>query len=239
MTRRERLEARAERRRQWAESRAGKANAAHDRVHQIADQIPFGQPILVGHHSERHARADQRRMENGMRSAIDNAKMADKHEQTAGEIERQLRTSIFSDDVDAVEQLEAKAATLEAKRERIKAYNASCRKGQRDVTLLDEKEQDDLATTARVAGYQIGKNGAAPAYWLSNLGATIRTTRQRIEQVKRDQRDQETGTRRHGRVMTSRYGGTCPDCGEDFDRGDVIVWFRATREALCRSCGEA
>lgn len=239
MTRRERLEARAERRRQWAQSRSSAADAAHDRVHQIADQIPFGQPILVGHHSERHARADQRRMENGMRAAIDNGRMAEKHEHAAGEIERQLRTSVFSDDPDAVEQLEAKVARMEEKRDRIKRYNATARKGAADTSILNDEERADLESILRACPYQLGKGGALPAYQLSNLGATIRTARQRIEQIKRDQSDQETGTRRHGRVMQSRYGGTCPDCGQDFARGDVIVWFRSTREAVCRSCGGA
>jgi hypothetical protein len=32
--------------------------------------IPFGQPILVGHHSERRARKDAERIESGMRKAI-------------------------------------------------------------------------------------------------------------------------------------------------------------------------
>lgn len=32
--------------------------------------IPLGQPILVGHHSERHARKDAERIENGMRRAV-------------------------------------------------------------------------------------------------------------------------------------------------------------------------
>src|SRR5258707_10679155 len=30
----------------------------------------FGQPILVGHHSERHARKDAERIENGMRKTV-------------------------------------------------------------------------------------------------------------------------------------------------------------------------
>lgn len=46
------------------------AASAQSYVARIADGIPMGQPILVGHHSERHARADQKRMESGMRRAI-------------------------------------------------------------------------------------------------------------------------------------------------------------------------
>ena len=78
--------------------------------------------------SERGARADQRRMENGIRSAVENWGMAKHHGEKANGIERQLRTSIFSDDGDAVEKLEAKIAKLEAKRDAAKVANAAYRR---------------------------------------------------------------------------------------------------------------
>lgn len=66
----ERAEARAERFENLAEKRAEEGARARDAVSAIADGIPLGQPILVGHHSERHARRDAERIENGMRKAI-------------------------------------------------------------------------------------------------------------------------------------------------------------------------
>ena len=66
----ERAEERAERFTGYKESRAADASAASDAVHAIADNIPLGQPILVGHHSERAARRDQEKIENGMRRAV-------------------------------------------------------------------------------------------------------------------------------------------------------------------------
>ena len=36
----------------------------------IADNIPFGQPILIGHHSEKRARRDKEKIDNGMRKAV-------------------------------------------------------------------------------------------------------------------------------------------------------------------------
>ena len=65
-----RAEERAERFEDYKEKRTEDANRAHAAVKSIADQIPFGQPILVGHHSERHARKDAQRIENGMRRAV-------------------------------------------------------------------------------------------------------------------------------------------------------------------------
>jgi len=66
----ERQEQRAERFGEYSESRAEDAEQARRAVSAIADNIPFGQPILVGHHSERHARKDAERIENGMRRAV-------------------------------------------------------------------------------------------------------------------------------------------------------------------------
>jgi phospholipid N-methyltransferase len=66
----DRAEERADRFADYSESRTQDANAAHKAVHAIADNIPLGQPILVGHHSERHARRDAAKIENGMRRAV-------------------------------------------------------------------------------------------------------------------------------------------------------------------------
>ena len=67
----ERAEAKAERLEDLSERRTQDADRAQKAVHAIADGIPFGQPILVGHHSERHARKDAEKIENGMRKAVE------------------------------------------------------------------------------------------------------------------------------------------------------------------------
>ena len=59
----ERATERAERFEDYQESRTRDAESAAESVRRIADGIPFGQPILVGHHSERHARKDAERIE--------------------------------------------------------------------------------------------------------------------------------------------------------------------------------
>lgn len=66
----ERAEERADRFEEYSEHRAEDAERAHRAISAIADNIPLGQPILVGHHSERHARKDAARIENGMRKAV-------------------------------------------------------------------------------------------------------------------------------------------------------------------------
>jgi uncharacterized protein DUF3560 len=66
----DRAEQRAERFEDYSEKRGADAVRAREAVAAIADNIPLGQPILVGHHSERHARKDAERIENGMRRAV-------------------------------------------------------------------------------------------------------------------------------------------------------------------------
>ena len=66
----ERAEAKADRLEDLSDKRRAEAESAHAAVSSIADNIPLGQPILVGHHSERRARKDAERIENGMRRAV-------------------------------------------------------------------------------------------------------------------------------------------------------------------------
>ena len=66
-TYRERRERRAARREEWAEGREAKAGREFAQVKQTADAIPLGQPILVGHHSEKRARRDQKKIRRGVR----------------------------------------------------------------------------------------------------------------------------------------------------------------------------
>ena len=61
---------RAERFEVYSDKRGDEAESARAYVERIAGGIPMGQPILVGHHSERHARRDAKRIENGMRAAV-------------------------------------------------------------------------------------------------------------------------------------------------------------------------
>lgn len=66
----ERAEERADRFDTYSDNRRQDADRAHAAVAAIADNIPLGQPILVGHHSEKHARRDAERIENGMRKTV-------------------------------------------------------------------------------------------------------------------------------------------------------------------------
>lgn len=66
----DRAEERADRFQDYSANRLRDSESAQKAVSAISDNIPLGQPILVGHHSEKHARRDAERIENGMRKAV-------------------------------------------------------------------------------------------------------------------------------------------------------------------------
>src|SRR5262249_27534412 len=137
MTRRERLERKLEKRQEWAAKRREDAAQRFQAAHQATEHIPLGQPILVGHHSEKHHRAAHARSDRNMRAGCDSQSMAKHHEEKAAGLERQLDTSVFSDDDDAIEQLEQRIAEREAKRARMKAINAAHKKFLKNPASLD------------------------------------------------------------------------------------------------------
>jgi predicted RNA methylase len=65
----DRLDARYDRLTAKAARNTAEAGARMARANQIAERFAGGQPILVGHHSERGARADQKRIEQNDRAA--------------------------------------------------------------------------------------------------------------------------------------------------------------------------
>jgi hypothetical protein len=190
MTRRERLEAKIEKRETWATSASAKSDAAFEGVRRIADNIPLGQPILVGHHSERHARRDQARIESGMTKGCELQKKAAGHRSKAAGLQNQLDNSIFSDDDNAIAALEARIAEREAKSEQMKSINQAWRKmlktGARsalhDLGISDtfiDKTQADMAAHPYLGDVPY------PGYSMTNLRANIRRDYERIEEIKR------------------------------------------------------
>ena len=102
-----------------------------------------------------------------------------------GGIQHQLDTSIYSDDVDGAERMRQRLASLEAERDRIKSYNASCRKAKAnhgDLSLLAEDEKRVLLNCIRFQPYAC-KDGQFPAYHLQNLSRKIARNRKRLAQL--------------------------------------------------------
>lgn len=66
----QRAEERSERFEVYGEKRKADADAAYKAVGKIVEGIPLGQPILVGHHSEKRARKDVEKIKGGMEKAV-------------------------------------------------------------------------------------------------------------------------------------------------------------------------
>lgn len=74
--RQQRQQARSQRLAQRADRAADAAQAAAARGREIASRIPFGQPILIGHHSERRHRRDLATIDRAHRTAAEQEERA-------------------------------------------------------------------------------------------------------------------------------------------------------------------
>ena len=124
-TRRERAEARAARRREWAGGRQAKADAL------AAQNAPYRGDIAFNTQPGRIPERDRANQRDAR--AWEHTKMAAHHEAKADGIEAQLERTIFDDDPDACERLAERIAGLEAKRAAAKAFNAERRKAGLDI----------------------------------------------------------------------------------------------------------
>ena len=150
--RQDRIDARVDRlRERAAKLREESSGRARRSLQGLPDN---GQPILVGHHSERRHRAAIDRAHANMGKALELQAEAERAESRADAAASS--TAISSDDPDALAKLRAKLVEMEAERERYKAYNRQARK--------EKREQ-------------------LPAYKLTNLGANIRRVQQRIKEL--------------------------------------------------------
>lgn len=129
-----------------------------DSVRSEREMIPLGQPILVGHHSEKRHRNHLARLENRERRGWEDRDKAEHYAEKAQRIQQNIKTDrvISSDDPDAIQKLEAKLVRLEDERTQIKEFNKKARK--------DGTEQ-------------------APAYLLKNLAGNIRSVKERIKRL--------------------------------------------------------
>jgi len=187
-THRERREARIERLETWAAGRAHRADAERQRSADLTAGIPFGQPILAGHHSERRHRSAVDRSWQALGRSVESDRIAKRHAEKAANIAGQLEASIYDDDPDAIVQLRARLEVLEAARDRIKRYNASCRKaaktgGSGDASILDDEQRANLASVIRHQAHAVGPGGSFPSYALSNLSSNIKRNRDRLARL--------------------------------------------------------
>lgn len=182
----ERLESKRDR----LEARAEKANQQSDSYYQssknLADMIPFGQPILVGHHSEARARRHHEKIFNDMGKSVKAAEKAKYLEQRAQSVGT---AGIASDDPEAIQKLKNKLESLEKAQEMMKAANKIVKSQHMSQADKIEYMIQTLSLTHSQASEILkpdfcGRVGFA-SYQLSNNNANIRQTRERLNQLEK------------------------------------------------------
>lgn len=175
--RRERLQERAERKRQ-------ESDASYQRSRELVEHIPMGQPILVGHHSERAHRNALDKSWQALGKSVALSGYADSLE---GRAARVGKAGISSTDPDAIQKLKSKLSGLEKAQEKMKAVNKIVKsKKLNDAEKVEKIVSDGLLERQQAGGMLkpdfAGRVGFAD-YALQNNNAEIRRTRKRIEEL--------------------------------------------------------
>jgi len=172
-------DARIARYEKYSENAQARSNEAYERQQAIGSHIPMGQPILVGHHSERGARRDQARMHNLMDRSVEEQKKAEHWESRAASASKSK--AVMSDDPEAIEKLKDKLDKRTKLQDKYKVLNAAVRlknavEGDRRLTKIGLSE--DQIKELREPDF-CGRVGI-PRYMLTNNNANINTLRKRI-----------------------------------------------------------
>lgn len=159
-----------------AEQKEKESNDYYVRSHDKAKAIPFGQPILIGHHSEKRDRNYREGIRNDMDKSVKAGKQADYHADKADIIEN--NTAIFSDDPQALDKLKAKLKTLETLQTFMKAANKCIKKKDKEafLKLAGAKEEHWEILNTPDCYNRIG----FPSYKLTNNNANIKRIKDRI-----------------------------------------------------------
>lgn len=180
-------EARQEARRERLKARANELNdQATERLnksHRMSKAIPFGQPIHIGHHSERRDRRYRQRIQDITRKGIELQDAADDAQRRADAVGT---GGISSDDPDAITKLQAQLDGVLARQSHMKAVNKAIRTHKTDearrvaLAALGVEEADAIRLLTPDCMRRIGY----PSFSLTNNNANARRIEQRIESLK-------------------------------------------------------
>lgn len=173
----EKKAARIDRMRELARKMAAASEASLSRARDMASIIPFGQPILIGHHSECRDRRYRARIHNTYGRAFKLQEAARELEARADYAES--NRAICSDDPEAAAKLRARIADLEKSQQTMVAANKLIRKGDLVglAALVGEGIAKEMTKPGRFGGW------GARGFELSNNSANIRRLKLRLKQV--------------------------------------------------------
>lgn len=237
----ERRQRRADRLRSRAAKARAEASSRFDAAREIQSHIPFGQPIMVGHHSEKRHRSDLQKIDRHMANAVAATDLA-KHYERAAEAAGN-NTSISSDDPEAIDKLREKLAGLVERQDRMKAVNAAYRAWKKRPETLSENtsltEVEKALVRTFVPRFAADK-GPYAAYELTNNNANIARVRDRIAALEARGRELERLEAETGSSKVTTDVGEGYQIIEDHDDNRLLIVFDAkppdsVREKLRRS----
>lgn len=155
-----------------------------EQAEKMAEIIPMGQPILVGHHSEKRDRNYRERIWNKYKKSVEAGDRADKLESRLEAIKN--NKIIFSDDPDATEKLTDKLSRLEQRQALMVSANKLVRKNDREG-LLNAGFTDSQIEELLKPDY-MGRVGF-PDYAIKNNSANIRRIKDRIKELEAKKND--------------------------------------------------
>jgi hypothetical protein len=170
--------ARVSRFRELSAKAESEGNASFQRARDITSLIPFGQPILIGHHSERRHRADIKRSDSAMARGCANLSKSRYYADKAEAAES--NNAIFTEDPEAVIKLQTKIAALEKKQRFMVSANKALKKNTPAAYASLGLSAEQIAKLK--APDFCGRMGF-PSYALSNNSANIRRLKKRLASV--------------------------------------------------------
>nr|DAL53424.1 MAG TPA_asm: protein of unknown function (DUF3560) [Caudoviricetes sp.] len=178
----ERKEARIERLREKSEKMKAESVEAFSNARKIQNSIPLGQPILIGHYSEKRSKKDRDKIDASIKKSVEKQEQAEYYDEKIKAAEK--NTKISSDNPQAIELLEDKISKLKARQQRYKDMNKYYRKYKTMLGFEDLSDEKAAEINKRIdEDYSFNKK-PAPSYILSNLNAMIKSAEKRLEQLK-------------------------------------------------------
>jgi hypothetical protein len=184
MNRQEKRQARIERFRELAAKADKESDQSFEQATKMADFIPFGQPILVGHHSERGDRAYRSKIHNKMNKGVELMHKSKYYEEKAEAAEN--NTSIYLEDDNSIEKLTEKVEKLSKLQETMKATNKILfSKRTSELQKVEALQELGYSESSAIKVMQPGcyNQIGFESYQLTNNNARLKTAKERLEKA--------------------------------------------------------
>lgn len=164
------------------------ADTTQERARTMAESIPFGQPIQIGHHSEKRDRNFRNRIHDTYGKAFTLQNEAAYYKGKAGSVGT---GGVSSDDPDAITKLKKQLSDVRANQEGMKKTNALIRKHKSDeaaqIAVIAALDGFNEALARELLKPDFSGRIGFPSYALSNNNANAKRIEKRIKELERAQ----------------------------------------------------